>query len=505
MKTTLLFFKGNKKLITHVFYLLLLVVNPVYSQTWTALGSDLNGNAVNDRFGWAVEISDDGTTMAVSAVGDEFHLGYVRIYKLVSGSWVQVGQDIMGEMPGEYFGWKLGLSADGNTVAISAPENGANGLNAGVVKIFHYVSGNWVPLGNFIYGQNAGDYTGMSLSLSADGLTVAIGSPQNDSNGSNSGMVQVFKYDAGNWTQLGTNILGKNDDDYSGTTLSLSGDGTKLAIGAPYSDSNGIDAGVVRVFELVNGSWIQSSIEIRGDGTNDWIGVNVKLNSDGTILAVSGTGIPTYGTSNGYVRILQKSGGSWIQLGNDILGQSPGDEFGRAIDLNTDGTVIAVGAKKNDNNGTNAGHVRVYQFTSGTWMKIGNDIVGEHTGDAAGSAVSISGNAAIVAVGSPNNDDTNTNAGQAQAYTLSTLDVADNNLSSVEIFPNPTDGPVYIKTDYAENLSLKVYDLNGRIIFKKEQISGPIYHFDLNGNPGIYLVEVIVDNKKPVTYKVIKR
>ena len=50
-------------------------------------------------------------------------------------------------------------------------------------------------LGSDINGEAAGDYSGRSVSLSSDGTIVAIGAPGNDAGGSsNSGHVRVYEY-----------------------------------------------------------------------------------------------------------------------------------------------------------------------------------------------------------------------------------------------------------------------------------------------------------------------
>ena len=71
-----------------------------------------------------------------------------------------------------------------------------------------------------------------SVSMSSDGTIVAIGAPYNDGNGSNSGHVRVYEYSGGSWSQLGTDIDGEAAGDSSGYSVSLSSDGTKVAIGA---------------------------------------------------------------------------------------------------------------------------------------------------------------------------------------------------------------------------------------------------------------------------------
>ena len=106
----------------------------------------------------------------------------------------------------------------------------------------------WSKVGQDIDGENRGDRFGDSVSLSADGTVVAIGSPNNNENGSASGHVRVFKLDGSSWAKVGQDIDGENAGDRSGLSVSLSADGSVVAIGAPYNDENGSYSGHVRVF-----------------------------------------------------------------------------------------------------------------------------------------------------------------------------------------------------------------------------------------------------------------
>ena len=92
----------------------------------------------------------------------------------------------------------------------------------------------WVQLGADTDGESAADRSGYSVSLSSDGLTVAIGAPLNDGNGSNSGHVRIYNYDTGTstWTQVGSDIDGELSGDISGCSVSMSSDGSTVAIGA---------------------------------------------------------------------------------------------------------------------------------------------------------------------------------------------------------------------------------------------------------------------------------
>ena len=110
----------------------------------------------------------------------------------IIGTWTQVGQDMDGEAAEDYSG-SVSLSADATTVAIGAFGNDGNGKeDSGHVRIYTNNGGAWTQLGQDIDGEAAGDGSGESVSLSADGATVAIGARWNDGNGENSGHVRIY-------------------------------------------------------------------------------------------------------------------------------------------------------------------------------------------------------------------------------------------------------------------------------------------------------------------------
>ena len=57
------------------------------------------------------------------------HSGHVRVYQYINSSWVQLGTDIDGEAEYDKSGYSVSLSADGSTVAIGAPTTTAMELN----------------------------------------------------------------------------------------------------------------------------------------------------------------------------------------------------------------------------------------------------------------------------------------------------------------------------------------------------------------------------------------
>ena len=144
------------------------------------------------------------------------------------------------------------MSSDGSIVAIGAIENNDNGFRSGHVRVYENVNGTWTQLGSDIDGEAPEDRSGHSVSLSSDGTIVAIGAQLNHDNGSNSGHVRVYEYGNDTWTQLGFDIDGEAKDDKSGYSVSLSSDGSIVAIGARENDDNGDKSGHVRVYTKIN-------------------------------------------------------------------------------------------------------------------------------------------------------------------------------------------------------------------------------------------------------------
>jgi len=166
--------------------------------TSQAGGEAFYGEADTDASG-RVSISADGQTVAIGAQGNYangigYYSGHVRVYRLSNNyRWVQLGQDIDAEALGDRNGWSVSISADGETVAIGAPYNDGNDYNSGHVRVYQLSNGSWTQLGQDIFGEAARDKSGESVSISADGQTVAIGAPWNNGNGSGSGHVRVYR------------------------------------------------------------------------------------------------------------------------------------------------------------------------------------------------------------------------------------------------------------------------------------------------------------------------
>jgi hypothetical protein len=307
----------------------------------------------------------------------------------------------------DIFGASVALAADGNTLAIGAQQEGssATGINgnqtdnsaaeSGAVYVFTRSAGVWsqqayVKASN----SNPGDGFGVSLALAADGNTLAVGAPAEDSNATgingnqadnsilNTGAVYVFTRSGNTWSQQAyVKASDPGADDRFGMRFALAADGATLAIGAYGEDSsaNGINgnqadnsasnSGAVYVFTRSAGVWSQQAyVKASNAGADDWFGWSVALAADGNTLAVgapaedsSATGIngnqaDNSASNSGAVYVFTRSASVWSQQAYVKASNAGADDwFGSSVALADDGDTLAVGAQSEDSSATGIG------------------------------------------------------------------------------------------------------------------------------------------------------
>ena len=404
-----------KKLILLTPFLLPLLI---FSQT--QLGSDINGEAAGDNSGTSVSIDSDGSHVAIGASGNDGNngdgSGHVRVYEYSGGTWSQVGSDIDGEAAWDYSGNSVSLSNDGTIVAIGAYQNDGGGSASGHVRVYQYSSGSWSQMGNDLDGDGNYNFSGTSVAISGQGYTVAIGAV----NTAAGGYVRLYSYYNNQWNLFG-NFVAEATNDSQGRSVSLSDDGMTVAMGATGNDANGSSSGHVRVYKWDGiGSWNQLGSDIDGEAASDNSGTSVSLSSDGTIVAIGASRNDGNGSDSGHVRVYEYDGSSWSQLGDDIDGEAAGDYSGDSVSLSSDGTKVAIGAY---GNGSDSGHVRVYEYSSGSWTQVVADIDGEAASDNSGRSVSLSGDGTKVAIGADENNGNGNGSGHVRVYDILTPEI----------------------------------------------------------------------------------
>ena len=382
-----------------------------------------------DLFGDSLSLSDDGNTLAVGAPledsratginGDQTtseylngNSGAVYVFTRNGTNWSQEAYIkasnnlVLSQFGGDSFGGALSLSGDGNTLAVGADsEDGAwsqsgydeddnSSSGAGAAYVFVRSGATWTQQA-YLKDSNSisNDSFGTRLSLSDDGNTLAISRIGWDAgtSGNAAGSVLIFYRTGTTWdnfnnTYIYSNLIASNPDpqDRFGETISLSGDGNTLAVGASYedSDSTGIggdqsnnnltNSGAVYIFSRNNYSWSQQAyLKSSSTAAAEYFGTSVSLTDDGNTLAVSSYledgnavgmgGDPTDNSASqsGGLFVFSRTGSSWSEIAYvKSSNTEAGDCFGRnpeSVNLSDDGNTLAVGNYCEDSNATGIG------------------------------------------------------------------------------------------------------------------------------------------------------
>ena len=270
---------------------------------WNQLGQSINGETRNHYSARSVSISGDAMFCAVSSIEYNGRTGYVRVFKFTGSSWSQVGNDMIGGAVDERFGASMSLSETGGIIAVGAPGN--NGPS-GNVRVFYFNGFSWIQMGNTVNGGQANARFGYSVALSRDGQIFAAGSHNYDGPGTDSGQIRVFQLDGNNWMQVGSDINGESGGDKFGRVISLSDDGCVVASGSHANHGiNGVGSGNARVFSFDGTGWNQLGNDLDGKFAGDMHGIAVSLSGNGKVLAVGAARNDGNGLDSGAVTVYE--------------------------------------------------------------------------------------------------------------------------------------------------------------------------------------------------------
>jgi hypothetical protein len=365
-----------------------------------------------DSFGHSVALSADGATLAVGAylessaatgVGGNgadnsaAYAGAVYVFERRGRTWRQAAYvKAPNTGAGDAFGYSVALSGDGATLAVGAPveDSAATGVGgnaadnsadaAGAVYVLARSGSTWRHQA-YVKASNteAGDFFGVSVALSGDGATLAVGAlyeasaatgvggDQASNAAPGAGAVYVLARRGKAWRhEAYVKASNTAADDAFGASVALSADGATLAVGAYGEDSaaTGVGgdqasdaapgAGAAYVFARSGGVWSQEAyVKASNAGAGDSFGVALALSADGSALAVGASGEASAATgvggdqaddsapAAGAVYLLERRGGAWTQEAYvKASNTGAGDTFGAAVALSGRGALLAVGA-----------------------------------------------------------------------------------------------------------------------------------------------------------------
>jgi hypothetical protein len=349
----------------------------------------------------------------------------------------------------EGVGYAADISADGMTVGIVVYENYGQGF-PNVIQIFRWNGNDYVQLGSNI---NTEVSTVSRIELSANGNSFVYGNYVGGA-GSNRGVAKAYEWNGSSWAQMGSDFTGSVNFRRLGESVSMSGDGTRIAIGESGFNSS---RGRVRVFDWIGGSWILAGSPFIGTSISDRLGSSVSLSSDGQVLATGIIGEDVSGINVGAVQSYSWNGTQWTQQGSTLFGSASGS-FGTDIELSPDGYYLVVGNPGFDigPSSSNEGQVTVYRWQNSQWLPFGSPIDGTKDDGKFGTRVAIS-NGGRIAIGAPNETDdliNNANLGNAYVYENN-----GSNWNSVNTYPQTgvEENDAYVGADVA-------ISANGRIV-----------------------------------------
>jgi hypothetical protein len=271
------------------------------NEEWLQIGNDIIGDSNLDRLGGSLDFNNDGSILIVGVDGSDDNgqnSGQARIYRYLNNTWSQIGVNINGISAFDQFGNSVAINSDGNIVVIGARLSEGNNGHA---RVFQNQNDNWVQIGETIVGETLNLF-GESVAINADGLTVIIGGTGNNANDIfQGGMVRVYQNQSGEWVQIGEDIQGLEEDDQFGKNVAISADGSIIAVATPRTDFNGTQSGSVDLFYNQNGNWTQLGNPLLGAFGLSFFGNDIGLSSDAKTLAVSADGQGTNSDEPGSV------------------------------------------------------------------------------------------------------------------------------------------------------------------------------------------------------------
>ena len=375
------------------------------------------GNATEyDSFGWSVALSQDGNVLVVGAPNQGLEPagpppvpppppssgpGAAYVFSRTGSTWEQDAfLQPAGAEDDDRLGWSVAVSADGTTAAAGAILEGSAAIgldgdasdntaaSAGAAYVFDLTTDGWVEAAYLkATNSDASDLFGIDLAISSDGDIVVVGAPgeasagadEDDNSAPSTGAAYVFDRSGSDWETSYLKASNAAAGDGFGARLTISSDGSTLAVAAPDEDSGASDvdgdqssnsngsAGAVYVFVHDGAGWDQQAyVKASNPSSQDLFGIGIALSETGDTLAIgavneASTAIGVGGDQDsnaapdaGAVYVLRRDAASaWASTAYvKAPNTDQGDRFGVEVDVSDDGLTLAVGASGESSSAT---------------------------------------------------------------------------------------------------------------------------------------------------------
>lgn len=270
----------------------------------------------------------------------------------------------------ELYGRGMDISADGLTLAVGAPQD-----NSYRGAVYVYVRADFVSdwqLEQKIIASNNLQWNqlGQRVSLSADGNVLAASQIGHDDTISDQGGAVIFNRSAGVWSEIETVIaiapaggIGFPND------VRLSLDASILMLGSPSQSLDGdAQAGRVFYYEKQANSYVaQNTLTASSPLPSDGFGITIGISESNDVAVI---GCPQWYNSVprvGRAFVFERSGSTWTEQ-QILTGSDPStDWYGASVDISSDGSTIVVAAPAETGFD---GAAYVYRKSGGTWQEV---------------------------------------------------------------------------------------------------------------------------------------
>ena len=318
----------------------------VYSydgSTWSQMGSTLESTpgefASESGFGASISLSDSGDTIFISSENETTSNTMGRVFSYRDSDWAQLGDTIY-YLDRQYIGNRLnntGISSDGNRVALMGGKRRA---------VFEYSSdsGNYEKIVDdaILASTNSPGFTLMT----SDGTATLTGDPTYNSNDG------VFKYYG---SQIYTLVYGQTGyGNETGFSAAITDNALQLYLGEPGYDFGRGRVRIMYRYEL-NEAWDEWTT-IEGENNGDRFGESVSVSGTGDMLVIGAPNHSVVGAVYFYDYNAEDDD-------YDLFGSYDGSsekKFSQSLALSKNGRVF-VGGSRYDSSTNQNGYIQVYR------------------------------------------------------------------------------------------------------------------------------------------------
>ena len=298
------------------------------------------------------------------------------MFERQGGSWVESAV-LIGSFTAKFDEFGAAVFIDGDTIAVGAPDHDAAGINTGAVHVFERQGGSWVETA-VLTSSTPSALAWYATALSVSGDTIFVGAYQSSDAAASAGAVHVYEKQAGVWGE--TAVLTASDaaaGDLFGVTVSVSGD--TAVVGAIADDDAGDHSGSAYVFERQGGAWVETAKLTASDAAAfDWFGRAVI---EGDTIVVSAYLDDEAEPDSGSFYLFERQGGGWVETAKLTSSQtSGGDQFGWSLALSGDWLVLGAPSADAAGAGSGAAHVFSLSGVSGEPLSACPGQVSEYSG-----------------------------------------------------------------------------------------------------------------------------